>query len=1217
MAVDNTPPSGSVSNVASPRNTAIDTVEIDFSEPVRTANLTAGVISLTRNGDVVTIASPVTISVISSTEIQVTGLSSLTSAEGAYVFAIPAASIEDLAGNATGAPIEASWLMDTTPPTSTVGALPAQTTSTTLTISASGTDDGSPAAGIASIELYSSVDGGPFVDIASLTQAPYATTFTGQTGHTYGFYSVAMDNAGNVEAIPTSADATTQIVYPTTTTVQSSEDPSKLGDSVTFTALVIAGEGSSTPTGSVQFSIDGVMVGLPADLSGGSAMFQISTLTVGDHSVTAAYTPDSGPFNPSNGTLSGGQTVNPADTTITVASSAQSSVYGESLTFTASVTPVTSGLPTPTGTAQVEIDGSPFGTAVSLINGSATSEAIHSLGAGAHTIAVVYSGDPNFAPSSSANLVQTVNPAPLAISTDDAVKVYGQPNPGFTATYTGFVLDEDPSVLGGVLTFTTIATDASHVQAGGYAVTPGGLTSTNYAIALIDGTLTITPAPLSIIALDQTTIYGAPLPEFTASYSGFVNGDTPDELATPVTLSTDATGLSPVGTYSIDASGATSTDYQIAFVPGTLTVTQAESVSGLMASPSSATSGQTVTLTATVTADAPSTGVPTGSVQFFVGTTSLGTALLSGNLATLTTTSLPVGTDSLTAQYLGDSNFTVSTSNTATVTINATGIATTTTVSSSANPSVFGQTVTLTAKIARATRGATLTGSVTFYDGSTVLGTATVARRRATLKTATMPVGSHAITAVYSGDANYASSNSDVLTQTVSQDSTTSKVKSSATPSVYGQSVTYTATVKADTPGSGTPSGTVDFYDGTTILGTGDLSAGTATFSTVFSVVGPHAITAVYSGDIDFTSGTSPALSQTVNQAGTTTLVISTVDPTVYGQPMTFTASVSPNFPGSGTPTGTITFSSGTTELGTAPLDGGAASLTTSAVLSVGNHTIKASYSGDNNFKTSAGTVVQTVNQDSTTATLVSSASPSVYGQSVTFTATVSANAPGSGTPSGSVTFMDGTTKLGTVTLSGGTASYNTAKLATGLHTITAAYNGSSSFTTSSAELSQLVNQDDTATSLSSSLNPSTFGQAVTFTAIVTATAPGSGTPTGTVTFYDGSTSLGTGNLSGGKATIKTSSLPVGSDPITVVYNADNSFLTSSSDVLTQVVNPGSNAAMAVSGSAVDRALSALEDEASDVQPLDEIAVGLIGFTGRRSRAGEGRSDDSPMGFSW
>ena len=251
----------------------------------------------------------------------------------------------------------------------------------------------------------------------------------------------------------------------------------------------------------------------------------------------------------------------------------------------------------------------------------------------------------------------------------------------------------------------------------------------------------------------------------------------------------------------------------------------------------------------------------------------------------------------------------------------------------------------------------------------------------------------------------------------MSQDSTTTKVTSSANPSVYGQAVTLTATVKAATPGSGTPTGTVTFYDGTTSLGNGILSGGTSTLSTAFVIIGSQSITAAYSGDLDFTGSTSSALTEAVNQGGTTTSAVSSTNPSVYGQAVTFTATVSANAPGSGTPTGTVTFSVGSTSLGTGTLSGNLATFTTSSPLAAGNDTIKASYSGDTDFKATTGTLSQTVNRDSTTTSLVSSANPSVYGQSVTFTATVAANAPGSGTPAGSVTFTDGSIALATVTL--------------------------------------------------------------------------------------------------------------------------------------------------------------------------------------------------------
>ena len=216
------------------------------------------------------------------------------------------------------------------------------------------------------------------------------------------------------------------------------------------------------------------------------------------------------------------------------------------------------------------------------------------------------------------------------------------------------------------------------------------------------------------------------------------------------------------------------------------------------------------------------------------------------------------------------------------------------------------------------------------------------------------------------------------------------------------------------------------------------------------------------------------------------------------------------------------------------------------------------SYGGDGNFTSSASAALsQVVNQANTTTSLVSATDPSVFGQAVTFTATVSAAAPGSGTPTGKVTFYDGSTSLGTASLSSGSASFTAKGLPTGLDAITAVYIGDSHFTTStSAALSQSVNQAGTTSVVTSATNPSVFGQSVTFTATVTAVAPGSGTPTGSITFLDGSTTLGTATLSGGKATFKTTALAAGPHTITVSYSGDGNFVTSTSAPLTQTVEP-------------------------------------------------------------
>ena len=268
--------------------------------------------------------------------------------------------------------------------------------------------------------------------------------------------------------------------------------------------------------------------------------------------------------------------------------------------------------------------------------------------------------------------------------------------------------------------------------------------------------------------------------------------------------------------------------------------------------------------------------------------------------------------------------------------------------------------MTFTATVSAAAPGSgTPTGSVTFMDGSTTLGSATLSSGKASFKTTSLAVGSQVITAVYGGDGNFTTSPSAALTQTVQQDATTTDLKSSANPSSFGQSVTFTATVKAASPGSGTPSGTVTFYDGSTEIGTGTLGLGnpdTATFTTASFSVGAHAITAVYGGDGNFTTSTSTAINQGVNQAGSSTTVVSSANPSSSGQSVTFTATVNAVAPGVGTPTGTVTFSINGTPQSPVPLtviNGVDQATFTTAPLYAGTYTITAVYDGDINFTTS------------------------------------------------------------------------------------------------------------------------------------------------------------------------------------------------------------------------------------------------------------------------
>jgi hypothetical protein len=369
---------------------------------------------------------------------------------------------------------------------------------------------------------------------------------------------------------------------------------------------------------------------------------------------------------------------------------------------------------------------------------------------------------------------------------------------------------------------------------------------------------------------------------------------------------------------------------------------------------------------------------------------------------------------------------------------------------------------------------------------------------------------------------------------------------SSSNPSAFGQSVTFTATVTS--LGSGTPTGTITFtYGGTTLCNAVTLSGGTAACAYSALPGGTDLVIAAYSGDSNFNGG-SVSLSQTVNQASTTLMLVSSLNPSGLDSPVTFTATITPQYGGQAT--GTVTFKNGFTALGSGAVSGNAASLTTSA-LAIGTHSITAVYSGDSNFTGSTSNVVsQVVTKATTTTSLASSVNPSVQGKAVTFTASVSSLA---GTPTGKVEFLNGTKVLATVTLKSGSAKYSTSTLPAGSNSISAVYQGDAN---NNGSTSGPVNQfvlAVTTTTLKSSPNPSMSGEAVTFTATVTSSigAPPNGE---SVSFMKGTTVLGTGTLSGGSATFTISTLKVGTNSVKAVYSGDSNFSGSTSNVVEQVV---------------------------------------------------------------
>jgi hypothetical protein len=266
----------------------------------------------------------------------------------------------------------------------------------------------------------------------------------------------------------------------------------------------------------------------------------------------------------------------------------------------------------------------------------------------------------------------------------------------------------------------------------------------------------------------------------------------------------------------------------------------------------------------------------------------------------------------------------------------------------------------------------------------------------------------------------------------------------SANPSLYRQTVTFATTVSASVTGVPAPTGTVSLKNGSTVLGSGTLVGGLLSISTSNLPTGNDSVTAVYSGDSRFQPHTV-VLTQTVQMAGSTTLLISSANPSGEGQSVTLTATVSSTT--TGTPTGTVTFLDGATTIGSSALNGsGVATLSTSA-LSMGTHSITAAYGGDTNFNVSTSPVLnQVVQKESTTTALTSGSSSG----NLTLTATVT---PGTaGVPTGAVNFMDGTTQLGNSTLNGSElATLSISKLSEGAHSISAAYVGDGNFNASTS----------------------------------------------------------------------------------------------------------------------------------------------------------------------
>jgi MYXO-CTERM domain-containing protein len=387
---------------------------------------------------------------------------------------------------------------------------------------------------------------------------------------------------------------------------------------------------------------------------------------------------------------------------------------------------------------------------------------------------------------------------------------------------------------------------------------------------------------------------------------------------------------------------------------------------------------------------------------------------------------------------------------------------------------------------------------------------------------------------------------------TLSNCSTSETLTSSLNPATVGQTVTFTSQLSA---AGGTPTGTIQFLDGANLLSTQTVSGtGSASFSTNSLAVGSHTITANYQPTGSFGASTA-SLTQVIDGYTTGTTLACLPNPIDVSNTAQFTAAVTST---NGTPTGSIAFTDNGASLATQGLVSGTTSLTYTGSIA-GTHNITATYTPTGSFAASSATCSEVVNALPTTSVLTVTPATSTYGSPVTLTANVTpAMLPGPSTPTGVVTFYNGASVIGTGTLAGGVANLAASSLPGGSYNLTCMYSGSVIYATSNCNsVPVVVTAAPTSIGLTGTPNPGYLGQTVTMVATVSSQTA-STQAGGSVTFYDGSASLGSAQVTASNtASLSASFSVVGVHSITAVYGGDASFSGSSSAVLKETILAG------------------------------------------------------------
>ena len=419
-----------------------------------------------------------------------------------------------------------------------------------------------------------------------------------------------------------------------------------------------------------------------------------------------------------------------------------------------------------------------------------------------------------------------------------------------------------------------------------------------------------------------------------------------------------------------------------------------------------------------------------------------------------------------------------------------------------------------------------------------------------------LPIGSgtHQLLASYAGDSHYGpSQSSTVPVSAVFATSLALTLYPAIGPIYAGQTIELIATLSPYSE-AGYPStngATIIFYNGSSVIGTSTLSNGVATFTTAPLIVdGEYDFTANYAGNSDFASATSAPEGAGAVPIPTSMSLTASPSAAAPGEVVSLTATLSPYMQGNLNTNGElVAFHNNSTLIGVAGLSNGVATLALPS-LSVGNDPINASFGPDSYF--APATAAADVDVRQVTSLSLSANSTSVtHGQPVSFTASLSGVYGASGNGE-AIVFSNNGTVIGEGIISAGVASLSTTALGAGTDSITAFYAGDAdnSASTSSA-VTVNVTQATPVIAFTASPNPVFASNPVTLTAVLSAS---SGIPTGSVSFYNGSTLLGQQSLVGGTAILSISTLAVGSDSLTAIYSGDANFVGVTSSAVTETI---------------------------------------------------------------